>query len=161
MLRVFLATCCVTMLMGCASSSAVKDVTKGDPTQYWVLVPSSIPHDTPLEDGCMRVQAVIGSDGKVSDPKVLAVVGLGVAAWIPKGLPQLRYDPAPGNTARTPIRTIIVWTFNYPQSIEAASDATTAQEMQARLAAGPTPEASAWRAKCDAEMDQQMGITKS
>lgn len=146
----------VCVLVGCAAGPAVKDVTAGDSTQYWVLDPSNLPHDVPPADGCLRVQVVIDSDGKIAESKVLAVMGPGFAAWIPKFLPQLRYIPAPGNTTRTPIRTILRWTFNSTVSTE--SSTTAVAGMKAKLAAGPTADDEAWRVKCEAEMDKQMGI---
>lgn len=147
-------------LMGCATGPAAMDVPTAEYMHYWTLRPDSLPQplDYPQENGCMLVQVVIDSQGKIAGSKVLAVVGPSLSAWIPKLLARLHYDPAPGNTARTPIRTVLHWTFHYSKVTGAAAGATSEAAIQARAAAGPPPESEAWRQHCDAELDQQMSV---
>ena len=159
------AACWVALaaLAGCAAVPTAKDVPTADYMNYWTMRADSLPQSPaiPQEDGCMRVQVVIDSQGRIADSKVLAVVGPHLSAWIPTLLAGLRYDPAPGNPARTPIRTVLHWTFNYSNLTGTGTGATSEAAIKAKLAAGPPPETDEWRVHCDAEMDEQMGITSA
>lgn len=150
----------VCALAGCTTAPVAQDVTTGSYLRYWRMRPDSMAlHDIPQQRGCMRVQIVIDSQGEVSDYKLLAVVGSEFAAWAPELIHRLHYDPAPDNAARTPIRTVIPWTFNYHDDTKAGPAGTSAAAVKAKLAAGPSLDDEAWRVRCAAEMDKQMGIT--
>ncbi|HEY3645040.1 MAG TPA: hypothetical protein VGM16_06840, partial [Gammaproteobacteria bacterium] len=98
------------------------------------------------------------ADGKVSDPKVLAVVGQKLSAWLPGFLAQLGFDPAPENPGRTPIRTLLTWTLR--QSVTTTTvPAGSAAAVQAAMATPAPPDDGSWNRRCQAEMDRQMGNT--
>jgi hypothetical protein len=140
-------------------AAPVKDVPTADQAQYWVIDHNSIPPNIPAENACFRIKAIIDSDGKLYQPQVLALVGPGVATWVPTFLHQLRFNPAVGNTARVPIRTVLVWTLTQTVSTMTVSAASAQAAIKAVMAAGPSPESLDWNRSCKAQMDAQMGIS--
>ena len=145
-------------LAACAATS-VKEVSLHDQAQYWLVDRASLRGDVPAEDGCFRAKVTIGADGKVTDPKVLAVVGQQLSAWLPAFLAQLRFQPAPENPGRIPIRTILTWTLTHTVETTTVSAASAAAAMKAAAAVPPPTGDGAWNKTCQAAMDQQMGIT--
>jgi hypothetical protein len=154
-----LLAACVPAPKPTPAAAAPKEVALDDQAQYWLLDHDSIPNDVPVENGCFRVKAVIGSDGKIADHKVLAEVGHKIAAWLPGFLAQLRFDPAPENPAKTPISTTLTWTLREAVTTTSVSPASAAAAVRAAVAEGPPPDTLNWKAHCEAEMDKQMGIT--
>jgi hypothetical protein len=150
----------VALALAACAAAPVKQVPLDEQVHYWTLDHDSIPQDIPAEDGCLRVQVTIGADGKLADPKVLAVVGEKISAWLPGFLKQLRFDPAPENAGRTPIRTMLTWTLHYSVTTTTVASTSMAAK-QAAEAQGPPPDSQAWNQKCQAEMDKQMGIDKT
>ena len=122
---------------------------------YWQQDRDSVPQDVPAENGCVRVRAVIDPEGKLEQAKVLAVVGSAVSAWMPEFLSDLRFKPAPENTAKTPIRTVFTWTFTQFVKTEAVPNGSIAQAMQAAMDTKPSDEVLAIGQKCKAELDKQ------
>jgi hypothetical protein len=153
------AAALLALSLAACAAAPVKEVPLGEQAHYWTLDHDSIPQDIPAEDGCLRVQVTIGADGRIADPKVLAIVGDKLKAWLPGFLAQLRFDPAPENVGRMPIRTMLTWTLHYAVTTTTVAAASAAAAMQAAEAEGPPPDSMAWNQKCNAEMDKQMGIT--
>ncbi|HEY4127257.1 MAG TPA: hypothetical protein VGN70_04355 [Gammaproteobacteria bacterium] len=157
MIRRVMALLALVSLAACATvpkPAAIKEVATADQGQYWLVDHDSLPADLPAEDACVRVKAII-ADGKIVDPKILAVVGPGIDAWLPGFLKQLRFYPAPTNPTSMPIRTVLTWTLT--RSV--TSETVPAQNAQAAMQAmANAPPEQGWGDKCKAEMDQQMGI---
>lgn len=146
------------LFVACAVAP-LKDVPLDQQARYWLVDRSTLSSDVPAEDGCFRVQVTIGTDGKVSDPKVLAVVGQKLSAWLPGFLAQLRFDPAPENPGRAPIRTLLTWTLHQTVTVSSIVPGS-ATAMQAVMAAPPpAQDDGTWNKQCQSEMDRQMGNT--
>jgi len=150
------------LLAACAGgqhpAQPVKEVATADQAQYWLVDSASLPAGMPAEDGCFRVAAIIGSDGRLHEPKVLASVGRRIAAWLPSFLAQIRFDPAPQNPGRVPIRTTFTWTLSQTVETSTVSAASAAAAVKAAQAAGLPPDTLATGEKCKLEMDRQMGM---
>lgn len=147
------------LVVACAVAPP-KEVPIDQQVHYWRVDRSTLSADVPVEDGCFRVQVTIGADGRVSDPKVLAVVGQKLAAWLPGFLTQLRFDPAPENPGRVPIRTLLTWTLHQTVTVSSIA-AGSATALHAVMAAPPPPaqDDGTWNKQCQSEMDRQMGNT--
>jgi hypothetical protein len=144
-------------------AAAVKDVAVKDQEDYWSVDRESLmpTHDeAPPSQGCFRAQAIIDSDGRVFFQKMQAVVGEGIAGWVPGFLAHVRFDPALTNTGKTPIRTTLSWTFT--KSVTSvtvpAASAQAAIKAAAQAENGPPPGVAEWNKICGAQMDAQMGI---
>lgn len=151
----------LTLLAACTTSKQtsaappVKDVDIADLNQYWQQDRDSVPQDVPAENGCVRVRAIIDSEGKLEQPKVLAVVGSAVSAWMPEFLADLRFKPAPGNTAKTPIRSVFTWTFIQNVETKAVPNGSIAEAMHAAMDSKPADAVLETGQKCKAELDKQ------
>ena len=142
----------------------LKEVATGDLAQYWQVDASSVPQAMPAADGCFRVRAIVDSDGKVFEPRVLAVVGDEIKTWLPDFLAQLRFKPMPQNPDRIPIRTTLTWTLSH--SVETTTTvpaASLAAAVKSEIQQGPSDETkakvAAFNRSCQQQMDRQMGIS--
>lgn len=155
-----LAATGLVLVLGACAANSVKEVPLADQAHYWSLDRASLPETFPAEDGCFRVKVTIGTDGKVADPKALAVVGQKISAWLPGFLSQLRFDPAPENPGRTPIRTMLTWTLRQQVTTTTVYATSAAAAVKAAMAEAAPADTRAWNEKCQAEMDRQMGISQ-
>jgi hypothetical protein len=155
-----MALVALASLAACAAGpkpAPIKEVATIDQGEYWLIDQDSLPQDLPSQDACFRVKAVI-ADGKLVDPKILAVIGPGIEAWLPGFLAKLRFYPAPTNPTSMPISTVLTW--NLTKSV--TTKTTNGQQAEAAikaLAEEQPADAKEWGRKCQAEMDQQLGIT--
>jgi hypothetical protein len=141
----------------------VKDVAREDQADYWLVDRDSLMpthDDAPPAQGCFRAEALIDSDGRVFYQKMQAVVGEGTAQWVPGFLAHVRFNPAPANPGKTPIRTTLSWDFSKSESSVTVPAASAAAAMKAAAQAenGPPPGVEEWNKRCEAEMDQQMHL---
>lgn len=83
------------------------------------------------KNGCMSMQFTIDSNGKVYDPKLLALQGsTNMYQGMLSYLKDLRFKPAPDNQARVPVRTVFTWSYG----------TSTAKATEAEAACHPSPE---------------------
>ena len=159
MIRHLAAVTALSLLAACAAATqpaaTVKDVDIADIGHYWQQDRDSVPQDVPAENGCVRVRAVIDPEGKLEQAEVLAVVGSAVSAWMPEFLSDLRFKPAPENTARTPIRTVFTWTFTQNTTTTSVSGGSIAGAMRAAADTKPSDAVLEIGQKCKAELDAQ------
>lgn len=158
-LMLLLLAACAPSPKPTPAAPAPKEVALDDQAKYWLLDRSSLPEDAPAENGCFRVKVTIGPDGKISDQKVLAVVGQKLPAWLPVFLGKLRFDPAPENPGKTPISTLLTWTLRESTTTTSVYATSAAAAVKAAIKEGPPPDTLDWKRQCEAQMDKQMGIT--
>ncbi len=167
-LRSALLSSSLLVLAACATSpqphlaAPVKDVAVKDQEDYWLVDRDSLMpthDDAPPSQGCFRAQVIIDSDGRVFFQKMQAVVGDGIAGWVPGFFAHVQYNPSQTNTDKTPIMTTLSWTFTKSVSTVTVPAASAEAVLKAAAADTSSPAAVAeWNKQCQAEMDQQMHL---
>ncbi|QOW19758.1 hypothetical protein INQ41_01380 [Lysobacter ciconiae] len=118
-------------LAGCATAPVTDptalQISDGEVENYWTPTAELVSTKLDLSalqgrSGQMREMAhtvevtyIIGSDGKIHDSRVLSTIPASASGqWALAGLSAASYEPAPGNTARLPVRLTHTITLGAP-----------------------------------------------